>query len=1041
MLKRAAILLILLLMTFAQVAFASTDLIAPQKNLQKEKLSTENLEPTIDPDDEVRAIVEIDGDAPIEKATKKGVKFGKLSVAEKKQYLNKAKKQKKAVKNAMKGKNVNSKALQEFDAVVNGFSVEVNYEDFETIKEIPDVKDVYVANEYERPIAEPDMVSSKELVEAQHAWRDYGFKGEGMVVGVIDTGIDHEHQDMVLSDDTDVALTEDHVNETIEDEELPGRYYTEKVPYGYNYMDENHEYTDDFPGASSHGTHVAGSVGANGDEDNEGILGVAPEAQLLNLKVFGNDPAFQSTYGDVYIKAIDDAIKLNADVLNMSLGSPAGFVNDESPEQQAVTRAVDNGVLMSISSGNSNKFGEGYFYPYATNPDYGVNGSPGTADDSLQVASFENDLMTVDALEYTINGEKQTAGFLSASETDPPTDGSAFDLVDAGLGYPEDYAGKDVEGKYALVQRGELDFVTKALNAQSAGAAGVFVYNNEDGMINMASDPEVAIPQLALSKSDGDVLAKAVADGQDVSISFHGESTAIANPEAGQMSAFSSWGLTPNLDFKPEITAPGGQIYSTLNNGEYGIKSGTSMAAPHISGGSALVLERVDQEFGYEDANRVKLARNIMMNTGKSVDFEGAPVSPRRQGAGMMQLHAALSTPAIVTASETGEAKVALKEVTDSVVRFELTAENFTDEALTYDVEANAQTDSPVDGGDVLVTVPNQFPATELDGAAAVDNQIKIPANGKTSFAVTIDVSNMDASLNAIFTNGYWLEGFVTLTDPNDVNPTLTVPYAGFKGEWDDAPIFDTADESSYYGMTGIATPIDDEDFAFLDEDAIISPNGDGELDEALLVVSFLRNAKDVTFNVLDADGNQVDTLTEESYVRKNYYDGGLAPAYSLDPERTWDGTIDGKPTPDGQYFLQAEATIDFANAEPQSIKLPITVDAAGPEVEADINRGDREVALAVADANGIAEWEVQVDKQDPIVMTDETELDLTGIHPSQVVTVKAVDNAGNVTEDVVMGPQGKAKGKFEGNKGNGNNGNNGKGNNSNNDNGKGPNN
>ncbi len=729
--------------------------------------------------------------------------------------------------------------------MMNGFSVEVEYKDFQTIEKIPNVKEVSIANEYKRPIAEPDMVNSKELVEAQQAWRDYGFKGEGMVVGVIDTGIDHQHQDMVLADDTEVALTEKQVNATIEKEDLPGRYYTEKVPYGYNYMDENHAYTDDFPGASSHGTHVAGSVGANGNEDNNGIKGIAPEAQLLNLKVFGNDPDFQSTYGDIYIKAIDDAIKLDADVLNMSLGSPAGFVNDESPEQQAVTRAVDNGVFMSISAGNSAMFGDGYFYPYASNPDYGVAGSPGVAEDSLQVASFENSLMKVDALEYNINGETGTFGFLSASETAPPADGSSFELVDVGLGYAEDYDGKDIEGKYALVQRGELDFVTKALNAQKAGASGVFVYNNTDGMVNMATEPEVVIPQLFLSKSDGELLAEGLANGQAPTVAFHGETTSIVNPESGKMSDFTSWGLTPNLDFKPEITAPGGQIYSTLNNGEHGIKSGTSMAAPHISGGSALVLERVDQEFGYEGANRVNLAKQLMMNTGKTVDFEGAPVSPRRQGAGILQLHAALSTPVVVTESETGEAKVALKEVTENTASFELTAENFTDEAVTYEVEANAQTDSPADGGGVLVTAPNQFPAQELDGAATVDhNMVEVPASGSTSFEVTIDVSDWDADLNSIFTNGYWLEGFVTLTDPADVHPTLTVPYAGFKGEWDDAPIFDAADESSYYGMTGIATDLGGGSYGFFEDDAIISPNGDGELDDALLVVSFLRNAK-----------------------------------------------------------------------------------------------------------------------------------------------------------------------------------------------------
>src|SRR5699024_5181924 len=135
------------------------------------------------------------------------------------------------------------------------------------------------------------------------------------------------HRDMVLSETTEAAHSQGSIEETIKGEDLPGQFYTEKVPYGYNYMDKNNKILDNAKGASMHGMHVAGTVAANGDEDNGGIMGIAPEAQLYALKVFGNDPEMPSTYGDVYIKAIDDAIKLGVDALNMSLGSTAGFVN------------------------------------------------------------------------------------------------------------------------------------------------------------------------------------------------------------------------------------------------------------------------------------------------------------------------------------------------------------------------------------------------------------------------------------------------------------------------------------------------------------------------------------------------------------------------------------------------------------------------------------------------------------------------------------------------------------------------------------------
>jgi lactocepin len=993
----------------------------PQQVKEKPDLASEELKETEDPNKELRVIVEVEDDAPIEIATKRGVTFNSLADSEKQQLEQEAKAQQNAIKNEMEDIQVEANYLQEFTTVVNGFSAEVKQGDIENIKDIPNVKSVHIVNEYERPEVKPEMKYSKDLVEAQKAWRDYGYKGEGMVVGIIDSGIDSSHQDMILSDNDTGALTEEYVSSVIENEDLPGNYYTEKVPYGYNYMDENDEIREIHANANYHGMHVGGTVAANGDEENGGVLGVAPEAQLLALKVFGNDPNMQSTYGDIYIKAIDDSIKLGADVLNMSLGSTAGFVDADSPEQQAVTRAVNNGILMSISGGNSALFADGYFYPYASNPDYGVSGSPGVAYDSLQVSSFENTFMEVDAVEYAYEDEAGTAAFLSAGNTNPPDDGAQFEVTEAGLGYPEDF--EDAEGKYVLIQRGELDFITKALNAQEAGAAGVIVYNNEDGIVNMATDPEITIPQLFMLKSDGDKLVSAIQDGQAVSITFAGDTTMIDNPDSGNMSAFTSWGLTPNLDFKPEITAPGGQILSTLNDNEYGLMSGTSMAAPHVAGGGALVLERIDEEFGAENADRVNLTKNIMMNTSGKVEFDGAYVSPRRQGSGLMKLHAALSTPVMVTESETNEAKVALREVTENEVTFELTAENFTDEAVTYEVEANVQTDTPADGGGVIVTAPNMFGANDLGDLATVNGEsvstIEVPANDDVTFEVTIDVSSVDESLTDIFTNGYWLEGFVTLTDPQDMNPELTVPYVGFKGEWDAAPIFDEPiwDADTYYGMTGVVTHLGEESYGFLGEDLAtgaidpekiaFSPNGDGEQDDALLMLSFLRNAKDAKFNVLDEDGEILRTIRLESNLRKNYYDSGRGPYYSLSSARAWDGKINGELAPEGQYYLQAEAVIDFEDADWQSLTLPVKLDVTPPSLNAAYDAEEQLVtvdAIDNEDGSGLAYWELYVDGEpvleEPYVQ-GETEHQFTAeLDAGATITVVAADYAGNSAEE-----------------------------------------
>ena len=160
----------------------------------------------------------------------------------------------------------------------------------ERIAAIPGVAAVYESQEYKRPEVQPQMISSKELVQAQLAWDKYDFKGEGMVVGVIDSGIDPNHQDFVLSDNETGEITKAEVDAALASGEVEkGKYFTAKVPFGYNYMDDNYEVRDIGPGASMHGQHVSGTVGANGNEETGGIKGVAPEAQILALKVFGND--------------------------------------------------------------------------------------------------------------------------------------------------------------------------------------------------------------------------------------------------------------------------------------------------------------------------------------------------------------------------------------------------------------------------------------------------------------------------------------------------------------------------------------------------------------------------------------------------------------------------------------------------------------------------------------------------------------------------------------------------------------------------------
>jgi lactocepin len=1035
--KKSFAILLILLLTVSNVALGALPAKQQKPSSEGPKSISED-QGQYDDNDKVRVIVELEGETGIEYATKKNKKYKDLDESTKNELQEKALDSQKDVKNELSNAKVDAKYLNSFTTVVNGFSAEVDYGKVDLIKNQNNVEDVHIVHEYKRPTQKPEMVYSKELVQAQKAWRDYGLKGQGMVVGVIDTGIDPGHRDMVLSSDTEVKFTEDDIKEAVSSNELPGKYYTEKVPYGYNYMDQNNEIRDLGAEASMHGMHVSGTVGANGDEENGGIKGVAPEAQLLALKVFGNDPEMPSTWSDIYVKAIDDAIALGADVLNMSLGSTAAFVSPEDPEQKAVERAVENGVLMSISAGNSGHFGNGYYNPDASNPDIGVVGSPGISTNSLQVASLENTTISVEGMEVFIDGE--SIGNVGYQKQDSPNFLDLFkdekkEVVYVGTGEESFYEGKDVEGKIVFaVRTGSYYYSEIQKTAETHGAAGVIVRGApaHGDYVSMALESPT-IPLVSLSVSDGTALELLVQDGKSMEVVFNNSKVAATNPEADKMSTFTSWGVTPNLDFKPEITAPGGKIYSTLNDDQYGTMSGTSMAAPHVAGGAALVLQRVDEEFSLSGADRVNMAKNIMMNTSVPVTDKSLvnatlgwenPYSPRRQGAGIMQLHSAISTPIVVTDSESGLGKVSLKEVTDSV-NFSLNVENFSDEAANYDIAANVQTDLAL-GGYLGYPGSNELESQEILDAVVtttVDGEevstLDVPANSTVKVDVAIDLSEAKVleddmetlvAIDDVFENGYFVEGFVTLTSENQ--HVASVPYVGFNGEWDKAPILDAPAgdvDNTFYGYTGLAANFGSSlNFlggAKINSDLVaFSPNGDGNADTAVPILSFLRNAKKVEYNVLDSEGNELRTIRTENNVRKNYYDGNAAPMYSIKTTSEWDGKVKLKSVEEGDYIYEVKALLDYPDAEWQTFQFPVIVDVTAPTFNVEYDEETNELNFKdVKDSGvGVEGFDVQVNGTSVLeapLAGDSVSYSLeTPTDEIDYLDVYAVDYAGNAT-------------------------------------------
>lgn len=1019
------------------------------------KSNEQSLTDEYDPTDRINIVIELKHLPTVLHANSINKTYSELSKDTKVNLHQKMIKEQNEFKKMTEAKNIDIRYIDNFTAIFNGLSAEIQYKDLEKIKNLKVVKDVYISQEYEPPVdppvksmhsdETPEANSASEVVNAPIVWEDYGYKGEGMVVAVLDRGVDVEHQDLVLSDSTDPALKKEDVEEIIATQDVEGAYYTEKVPFGYNYADKNNIVKNIGEGVNHHGMHVTGIVGANGDVENGGIKGIAPEVQILAMKVYSNDQV-SSTGSHIYVKAIDDAVKLGADAINMSFGATARVINPNDPAHIAIQRATENGIIVSKSAGNGYYFGNDFDYVLAANPDLSVSSSPQMADGSIAVANFENTHLNYPAFQL-IDDDDQFVDLVayrpasSAPSPDEAIDREGYEVVYVGYGRmpgdsdkdpdANDFKGIDLEGKIALIKRGETSFVNKTLNAQSHGAVAVIVFNNVDDpqYASMSSDPAVEIPQVFILKNDGEKILENI---DHIKIAFKDDRLDIKNPRTGQMARSTAWG-SPRLDLMiPAISGVGTEVLSTLNDNAYGIKSGTSMAAPQIAGGSVLLKSKlIEESMERDELNITLMTKNILMNTAVPIEnisetsqelgIEGIPYSPRRQGAGLMDLHAAIKTPVVIKEVNSELAGIALGELEEQFT-FTLELQNLSDKVAVYNVDTNVQTDLGEDKYHLLESIDvigknGEIPVTySSDHGTTVDDQyqITVPTQETILLDISVDLSDavdgyLEKPLKEIFINGQFIEGFVTFTDPNDQHPTLSVPYVGFYGDWNEPPILDEFiydPENSYYNLAGMVTDLDQDEYPYLGIDPVtdkpkanyaISPKGEGTYDNIIPALTFLRNAVEVEFLILD-DDQILATLATENLVRKHHQ---FSNGYTIFDKAKWDGKVDGDLVKDGLYYYVIRAKIDHDNVDWQEYKFPVHVDTTAPDIiDATFIPVDMEVKWTAEDTgSGLASLEIIINNEETTGLLSPNESTYTLEHkPYQIEKLElvATDWAGN---------------------------------------------
>ncbi len=587
-----------------------------------------------------------------------------------------------------------------------------------------------------------------------------------------------------------------------------------------------------------------------------GVTGVAPDAQIVTMKVFG---ATGGAYSSDYMAATEDAMILGCASVNLSLGGAnPGFstAHEVEPYDTAyidglMETLADSGIVMCTSAGNSGNWADNdlaYGMMYADEGGTYTTSEPATYANALGVASADNvglvtDLKTsfgprefrMEGVDGGINEPWISLDPLSKGVTfeavfigDPTnllSGGEQTDLTVYG-GSAEDYA--DVTGKVVLVARGnQVSFADKHANGALAGAAAVIIYNNVSDPIYASIEGSTAtIPCATITLEQAKEIFT-LFGGRNGTFTVEHKLNVSHGTGDGKitMSDFSSWGTTGDLALKPEITAPGGSIYSV--NGvdpsgtAYEQMSGTSMSSPHAAGLVALASEFLADR-GYCEQTGLSqrvLAQSLMMSTAEVILEKELPYSVRNQGAGLASIENMIlaDTYVMVDGQPDGKVKAELGDGTGART-FTFTLNNLTSAEKTYRLSAQVMTNgtTQVDGFTLVTDEMAQLPA---DVTFSTGDTVTVPADGAVSITVTVAVSEETAAAMAAkgFVNGFYIEGFVYAEPIADAEGAAgvshSIPMLGWYGCWTDPGMYEMADYIDYAYNT-LERPTHNGDFS-----------------------------------------------------------------------------------------------------------------------------------------------------------------------------------------------------------------------------------
>lgn len=967
------------------------------------------------------------------------------------------------------------KIIYDYKELINGFSIEITKDKLAELSVIEGIKNL----DYSDKLI-PAMVNAKKLTKVLEAKQKYSPKGNldgrGMVIASLDSGVDINSKDLKLDSGDKDGIDKDVYNslkikDTIFKTEDGKPNY--KIPYAFNFFRGDTTLIDEVP--KPHGMHIAGILTGNSGE-KDGFKGIAPNAQLLVYKVITYDrkidtrPDLVEYVGeDAAFFAMEDAIARGADVISLSIGNQgSGASNDIW--NSVVKKAHEKGVVVVAAMGNwASSNSESSFDIYADEgislKDNSSTVSVAANKDTIGVGSTYNTILQLPSVKIGDLEEIPYKDISKFNNTTLPSEAISYPLiyVDRGMeGFNVSSDFDKIKNKIVIARRGGEAVKDKAVRFLKNGAKGFILINDVTDFSRGNNDTHpvigfehLTIPEgwaIGISGNSGKKIIEYIKNkNEEIKVVFDKTEKNIQLKQETGISGFSSWGPNYDLEIKPDVVAPGEDIYSLGNHNTYTIMSGTSMASPHVAGVSTLLLQSLKESKNAEklNINKNDFVKILLMNTStvlkdserKAVNEDSFEYSPRRQGAGMIDLEAALSSDVIVRYKDKGA--ISLGEMKGDTKKFTLKLDNFGNERRSFNIRSS-EVLHEVSISRIRNNEENKYETKTLHleplKGASLEKQseVSIPASSSVELNFTLNV----ASANEEF-----VEGFIYFDSKDDAQANLSIPYMAFKGDWNKEKIVDEPvwEENSKTKLTSLfkVIPGHHGHNEYLEigregnhlkgkekEELKINPlffalnnskrNAETVVAEIVPRIIFLRNVDTYEISIVDEKDDNKTPITiintahyPKKYIHNIFKEGGNETYEMPDDFNKWNGRAYDPKTGDyirvkeGQYYFRIKSKLNKNDEKYQVTYIPVKVDITDPTLNVEYDKSNSRVKINTSDNFGIWRVSASLDGAErEVLKVAENEYVIENVNVSSLteseLVVEAMDYAGNPADKFV---------------------------------------